>query len=171
MVDTLTPVLSAIWDTRKSWTLKTYEQHDGYQALRQALRTPRGEIVDANGKVLADSVMRYDIALSPKKAGDIEREVPDPADPSKTTDVTVPLAQVVGDADSQVQRVQDLRQLGQLGGGGGDELGRLADRSRGLVQPQQRARAPGPAFRRRSSRRSAHRSARMLLGCQAARLT
>ncbi len=47
MVDTLTPVLSAIWDTRKSWTLKTYEQHDGYQALRQALRTPRGEIVDA----------------------------------------------------------------------------------------------------------------------------
>ncbi|MFC3689910.1 NADH-quinone oxidoreductase subunit NuoF [Aquipuribacter hungaricus] len=47
MVDTLTPVLSAIWDTRKSWTLKTYEQHDGYQALRQALRTPRSELVDA----------------------------------------------------------------------------------------------------------------------------
>ncbi len=47
MVDTLTPVLSAIWDVRRSWTLKTYEQHDGYQALRQALRTPRGDLVDA----------------------------------------------------------------------------------------------------------------------------
>jgi len=47
MVDTLTPVLSAIWDTRRSWTLATYEQNDGYQALRQALRTPPGEIVDA----------------------------------------------------------------------------------------------------------------------------
>jgi NADH-quinone oxidoreductase subunit F len=47
MVDTLTPVLSAIWDTRKSWTLKAYEQHDGYQALRQALRTPRGDLVEA----------------------------------------------------------------------------------------------------------------------------
>ena len=47
MVDTLTPVLSAIWDTRRSWTLATYEQNDGYQALRQALRTPPGQIIDA----------------------------------------------------------------------------------------------------------------------------
>ncbi|MGJ7441025.1 NADH-quinone oxidoreductase subunit NuoF [Aquipuribacter sp. MA13-6] len=47
MVDTLTPVLSAFWDARQSWTLKTYEAHDGYKALRKALITPRSEIVDA----------------------------------------------------------------------------------------------------------------------------
>lgn len=74
----------------------------------------RGEIVDANGTVLADSVMRYDIAISPKNAGPIDREEPDPADPSKTTSVEVPLAQVaaelgavVGLTAEQVQAVID----------------------------------------------------------------
>jgi cell division protein FtsI (penicillin-binding protein 3) len=57
----------------------------------------RGDIVDANGTVLADTVMRYDIALSPKNAGAIDREVPDPADPSKTKPVEVPLAQVTAE--------------------------------------------------------------------------
>ncbi len=47
MVDTLTPVLSAFWDAKQSWSLKTYEAHDGYKALRKALITPRSEIVDA----------------------------------------------------------------------------------------------------------------------------
>ncbi|WP_380166539.1 NADH-quinone oxidoreductase subunit NuoF [Jannaschia sp. R86511] len=47
MVDTLTPVLSAFWDARQSWTLATYEAHDGYKALRKALITPPGELVDA----------------------------------------------------------------------------------------------------------------------------
>lgn len=70
------------------------DQADEIRSRATPVYGTRGEIVDANGKVLADSVMRYDIALSPKKAGDVEREVPDPADPSKTTDVTVPLAQV-----------------------------------------------------------------------------
>ena len=70
------------------------EQANDIRSRAMPVYGTRGEIVDANGNVLADSVMRYDIALSPKKAGDIEREVPDPADPSKTTDVTVPLAQV-----------------------------------------------------------------------------
>jgi cell division protein FtsI (penicillin-binding protein 3) len=64
----------------------------------------RGEIVDANGTVLADSVMRYDIALSPKQAakGAIEREVPDPADPSKTKKVDVPLEQVAAELGAVV---------------------------------------------------------------------
>ena len=35
----------------------------------------RGDIVDANGALLATSVMRYDIVASPKNAGDFEREV------------------------------------------------------------------------------------------------
>ncbi|KQZ08090.1 penicillin-binding protein 2 [Agromyces fucosus] len=74
----------------------------------------RGDIVDANGKVLADSVMRYDIVLSPKQASKavVEREVPDPADPEKTTDVVVPLPElaaelgaVVGLTGDQVQGI------------------------------------------------------------------
>lgn len=74
----------------------------------------RGDIVDANGTVLADSVMRYDIAISPKNAGPIDREEPDPTDPSKTTSVEVPLPQiaaelgaVVGLSAEQVQGVID----------------------------------------------------------------
>lgn len=74
----------------------------------------RGDIVDANGVVLADSVMRYDIALSPKNAGPIDRDVPDPADPSKTVTVEVPLPQLtaelgalVGLTGEQVQGIID----------------------------------------------------------------
>ena len=62
----------------------------------------RGDIVDANGTVLADSVMRYDIALSPKNAGPVDRDQPDPADPSKTTSVEVPLAQVAAELGAAV---------------------------------------------------------------------
>lgn len=74
----------------------------------------RGDIVDANGIVLADTVMRYDIALSPKNAsaGPIIREEPDPADPDKTKRVKVPLEQsaaelgaVVGLTGEQVQAI------------------------------------------------------------------
>lgn len=74
----------------------------------------RGDIVDAAGIVLADSVMRYDIALSPKNAGPVDRDEPDPADPSKTTSVEVPLAQltaelgaVLGLTGDQVQGIID----------------------------------------------------------------
>ncbi|KRC62396.1 hypothetical protein ASE14_00695 [Agromyces sp. Root81] len=74
----------------------------------------RGDIVDVNGKVLADSVMRYDITLSPKQASKavVEREVPDPENPDKTKDVIVPLPElaaelgaVVGLTGDQVQGI------------------------------------------------------------------
>ncbi|MBL8932539.1 MAG: NADH-quinone oxidoreductase subunit NuoF [Kineosporiaceae bacterium] len=37
MATTLTPVLSAHWDEKDSWTLAAYERHGGYRGLRAAL--------------------------------------------------------------------------------------------------------------------------------------
>ena len=42
----LTPILSAFWDAEESWTLATYEQHEGYQALRSALTKSQEELVE-----------------------------------------------------------------------------------------------------------------------------
>ncbi|WP_394552151.1 peptidoglycan D,D-transpeptidase FtsI family protein [Agromyces sp. MMS24-JH15] len=66
----------------------------------------RGDIVDRNGVVLADSVMRWDIALSPKQSrkAPFEREVPDPADPSKTTTVEVGLEQAAAELGAVIGR-------------------------------------------------------------------
>jgi cell division protein FtsI (penicillin-binding protein 3) len=90
------------------------EEAEGRRSTTVTEYGARGDIVDANGTVLADSVMRYDIALSPKNAGPIDREEPDPADPSKTRSVEVPLAQVtaelgavLGLTGEQVQGVID----------------------------------------------------------------
>ncbi len=72
----------------------------------------RGQIVDATGTVLAESVMRYDIALSPKQAmiGPVVREQPDPADPSKEVRVEVPLEQVLVELGTVIGRTpEDLR--------------------------------------------------------------
>ena len=41
----LTPILTRFWDDPQSWTLATYEQHDGYKALRNALTMPRADLV------------------------------------------------------------------------------------------------------------------------------
>ncbi|MEO7130981.1 MAG: NADH-quinone oxidoreductase subunit F, partial [Dermatophilaceae bacterium] len=52
MTDTLTPILTKLWDVPESWKLATYEQHDGYAALRQALTMKPEEVLavvkDAN---------------------------------------------------------------------------------------------------------------------------
>lgn len=75
--------------------VRAAEYNEAAQDVRSHSETvygPRGDIVDANGVVLADTVMRYDIAISPKQAragGSFEREIPDPADASKTVEVDV----------------------------------------------------------------------------------
>ncbi|MGB3184940.1 MAG: NADH-quinone oxidoreductase subunit NuoF [Ornithinimicrobium sp.] len=42
----LTPILSQFWDHPQSWTLQTYEEYDGYAALRTALETPKEDLVE-----------------------------------------------------------------------------------------------------------------------------
>lgn len=41
----LTPVLSRFWDAEQSWTLRTYERHDGYRALRKALSMTPDDVI------------------------------------------------------------------------------------------------------------------------------
>jgi NADH-quinone oxidoreductase subunit F len=41
----LTPILTRFWDDPQSWTLPTYERHEGYQALKKALAMPRADLV------------------------------------------------------------------------------------------------------------------------------
>jgi NADH-quinone oxidoreductase subunit F len=44
---TLTPVLSRYWDAERSWSLQTYQDHDGYKALRAALGMHQDAVVQA----------------------------------------------------------------------------------------------------------------------------
>ncbi len=47
MATTLTPILTKFWDHQQSWTLATYEDNGGYQALRKAIGTAPGDLVQA----------------------------------------------------------------------------------------------------------------------------
>ena len=50
----LTPVLSRFWDEDRSWTRAVYEQHDGYQGLRTALRMAPDDVT----QMVKDSELR-----------------------------------------------------------------------------------------------------------------
>jgi len=50
----LTPILTRFWDDPQSWTLATYEGHDGYKALKKALTMPPADLV----KLAKDSGLR-----------------------------------------------------------------------------------------------------------------
>jgi NADH-quinone oxidoreductase subunit F len=41
----LTPILTKLWDDPRSWTMATYEEHDGYQALKKAVTMPPADLV------------------------------------------------------------------------------------------------------------------------------
>jgi len=43
----LAPVLSAIWDHEKSWSIDTYTKAGGYSALKKALKTPQTDLIQA----------------------------------------------------------------------------------------------------------------------------
>jgi NADH-quinone oxidoreductase subunit F len=46
MPDPLTPVMSDNWDADQAWTLRSYEQHGGYEALPKALRMQPGDVIE-----------------------------------------------------------------------------------------------------------------------------
>jgi NADH-quinone oxidoreductase subunit F len=54
MADTLTPVLSANWDTERPWTLESYESTGGYAALKTALGMQPDELI----QLVKDSGLR-----------------------------------------------------------------------------------------------------------------
>lgn len=43
------------------------------RAIAEVIPAPRGQIIDENGTILADSVTRYDVTASPKNAGEFKR--------------------------------------------------------------------------------------------------
>jgi NADH-quinone oxidoreductase subunit F len=45
VTDTLTPILTRLWDVPESWKLATYEQHGGYAALRKAMTMQPEEVL------------------------------------------------------------------------------------------------------------------------------
>ncbi|RZS66551.1 cell division protein FtsI (penicillin-binding protein 3) [Agromyces ramosus] len=94
------------------------EEAEGRRSTAVTVYGARGDIVDANGIVLADSVMRYDIAVSPKNAsaGPIVRQQPDPDDPDATMAVEIPIEQsaaelgaVLGLTGEQVKGIIDAK--------------------------------------------------------------
>jgi cell division protein FtsI (penicillin-binding protein 3) len=74
----------------------------GNRSVEDVVYGSRGEILSADGVVLAGSVMRYDVALSPKNAGPVDREV-------DGKDTTIPLTQTAAE-------------IGAITGQGGDAI-------------------------------------------------
>ena len=54
MTDPLTPVLTRRWQSPRSWSLRTYEQLEGYQALRHALTAHPDQLI----QLVKDSGLR-----------------------------------------------------------------------------------------------------------------
>ncbi len=50
----LTPILSKFWDAEQSWSLATYEQHDGYRAMDKAFAMEPAAVISA----VKDSALR-----------------------------------------------------------------------------------------------------------------
>ena len=74
----------------------------GNRSVERTVYGSRGEIVDANGVVLAGTVMRYDVALSPKNASPFTRTVDGTETTVSVADVTVEIGAVVGKPAEQI---------------------------------------------------------------------
>lgn len=95
-------------------------ESDQIRSTSSTVYGARGEIVDANGAVLAGSVMRWDIALSPSKA--VTRKV-DTADPTSTA-----LRQLApGEVDDELRETAEAI-AGAVGMGADELLGVIEDK-------------------------------------------
>lgn len=65
----------------------------------------RGSIVDASGKVLAQSVMRYDVVISPKNAKPFEREVDGTESTVSVAQASAELGRALGMSGESVQAI------------------------------------------------------------------
>ncbi|MET0914801.1 MAG: penicillin-binding protein 2, partial [Jiangellaceae bacterium] len=74
----------------------------GNRSVERTVYGSRGEIVDANGVVLAGTVMRYDVALSPKNASPFTRTVDGTETTVSVADVTAEIGAVVGKSAEQI---------------------------------------------------------------------
>jgi cell division protein FtsI (penicillin-binding protein 3) len=63
------------------------------RAVTRVIPAVRGEILDVNGKVLAKTILRYDINAAPSKVGPVSRKV-------KGQNVTIPVEQVTAEIAS-----------------------------------------------------------------------
>jgi cell division protein FtsI (penicillin-binding protein 3) len=77
----------------------------GKRSIPAVIYSQRGSIVDANGVVLADSVMRYNVTISPKNAKDFLR-VTDRADVTiSPQQAAVEIAAITGQAPADVLKI------------------------------------------------------------------
>ena len=79
----------------------------GNRSVEKTVYGSRGEILDANGVVLAGTVMRYDVVVSPKNASPFTRKVGDTDTDTTVTvaDAAAEIGAVIGQPAAQVEKV------------------------------------------------------------------
>lgn len=75
----------------------------GNRSVEKTVYGSRGEILDANGVVLAGTVMRYDVALSPKNASPFSRTVGDTDTTVTVADAAAEIGAVIGQPAAQIE--------------------------------------------------------------------
>jgi len=77
----------------------------GNRSVERTVYGSRGEILDANGVVLAGTVMRYDVALSPKNASTFTRTINGVETPVTVADASAQIGAVLGQPAENVQTI------------------------------------------------------------------
>jgi cell division protein FtsI (penicillin-binding protein 3) len=75
----------------------------GNRSVERTVYGSRGEILDANGVVLAGTVTRYDVALSPKNASPFTRSVGDVDSSITVADAAAEIGAIIGQPAAQIE--------------------------------------------------------------------
>ncbi len=90
---------------------KSYEK----RAVTRALPALRGEILDVNGKVLAKTILRYDINVAPSKVGPVTRKVSGQTVSVSVEQVAAEVANVLGmTVDEVMQKIIGTGEYAQI---------------------------------------------------------